>query len=117
IVDDNHDTAETCALLLRLHGGHAVCVAHDGPSALATAVEFVPEVALLDIALPGGLDGYEVCRRLRQLDPFRDVAIGAMTGYGQEKDRQLAQEAGFTMHLVKPVEWHALAELLAQTKR
>jgi PAS domain S-box-containing protein len=117
IVDDNHDAAETCAMLLRLHGGHEVRVAHDGPSALAAAAEFLPEVVLLDIALPGGMDGYEVCRRLRQLDPFRDVPIGALTGYGQEKDRQLAREAGFTMHLVKPVEWSALAELLARTRR
>jgi signal transduction histidine kinase len=114
IVDDNRDSAQSCATLLRLRGGHEVRVAHDGRAALAVAGEFRPEVVLLDIGLPGGVDGYEVCRRLRQLDGFAGVPIAAVTGYGQENDRRQAQAAGFTMHLIKPVEWSALAELLAR---
>jgi PAS domain S-box-containing protein len=117
IVDDNRDAAASCALLLRLHGGHDVRVAHEGPSALAAAAEFQPEVVLLDIGLPGGMDGYEVCRRLRQSPGFADVPIAAVTGYGQESDRRQAQAAGFTTHLIKPVDWSALSELLAQAGR
>jgi PAS domain S-box-containing protein len=117
IVDDNRDAAESCGVLLRLHGGHDVRVAYDGPTALAVAAEFRPEVVLLDIGLPGGDSGYEVCRQMRQLDGLDRVPIAAVTGYGQESDRRQAQAAGFTTHLIKPVEWNALAELLAQAGR
>jgi CheY-like chemotaxis protein len=116
-VDDNVDSAESCALLLRLKGGHNVRVAYDGPSALAAARECLPEVVLLDIGLPRGMDGYEVARRLREMPGLEQAVIAAVTGYGQAEDRRRAREGGFTAHLTKPVEWEALADLLARAAR
>ncbi|HSN88902.1 MAG TPA: ATP-binding protein [Thermoanaerobaculia bacterium] len=115
VVDDNQDAAETVALILELWG-HEVRTVFDGPAALEAAPLFLPEVILLDIGLPG-LDGYEVARRLRA-DPRQDgVLLIAMTGYGQDKDRALSQEAGFSHHLVKPVDPATLRTLLAAPAR
>ncbi|MEO6193434.1 MAG: PAS domain S-box protein [Thermoanaerobaculia bacterium] len=111
VVDDNRDATETLELLLQLWG-HEVQSALNGPEALALAVEFRPEIILLDIGLPG-MSGYEVARQLRQLPGFRDVFIVAVTGYGQESDRLHSQEAGFGHHLVKPVQPEVLQELIA----
>ena len=111
VVDDNQDATETLELLLQLWG-HEVQSALSGPEALSRAVEFRPEVILLDIGLPG-MSGYEVARRLRQLPGFRDVFIVAVTGYGQDSDRLQSQEAGFGHHLVKPVQPEVLQELIA----
>jgi len=112
VVDDNQDAAESVALLLQLWG-HDVRIAYDGSSALREAPAFLPDVILLDIGLPG-FDGYEVARRVRS-DPRLDRALLiAMTGYGQDRDRLRSQEAGFSHHLVKPVDPTALRELLAQ---
>jgi CheY-like chemotaxis protein len=113
VVDDNEDTAESLALLLRLWG-HTVFVAHDGPEALEVARVHQPEVVLLDLGLPG-MDGYEVARRLGGSDPRRPL-LWAMTGYAQEEDRRRSKEAGFDQHLVKPVDPDALEMLLAQTE-
>jgi signal transduction histidine kinase len=110
VVDDNKDAAESLAMLLSL-SGHQVMVAHDGALALGIAAAERPEVILLDIGLPG-MDGYEVCRRARQ-GGLTDTLIIAMTGYGQERDRQRSKEAGFDTHTVKPVELDHLMELLA----
>ena len=110
IVDDSKDAAESLAMLLSL-SGHHVRLAHDGVQALAMADVERPEVILLDIGLPG-IDGYEVCRRARQAG-LTDALIIAMTGYGQERDRQRSMEAGFDTHTVKPVELDHLMELLA----
>jgi CheY-like chemotaxis protein len=112
VVDDNHDSAETIAMLVELWG-HQVRVVHSGPAALAEAPAWLPGVVLLDIGLPG-LDGYEVARRMRQDPALAGVMLVAMTGYGQERDRRLSQEAGFDHHLVKPVDPVTLQELLAQ---
>ena len=112
LVDDNVDAAESLAMLLRLWG-HEVAVAHDGPGALRAAEAQRPEVALLDIGLPG-MDGYELARRLRPLPGLGRAVLVALTGWGQEDDRRRSQEAGFDHHLVKPVELSALQELLAQ---
>jgi PAS domain S-box-containing protein len=110
VVDDNVDAAESLAVLLRLEG-QDVQVAYDGPSALAQAAQFRPEILFLDIGMPG-MDGYEVCRRLRQ-HPARDrPLIVALTGWGQEEDRRRSQEAGFDLHFIKPVEPEELRELL-----
>ena len=106
VVDDNEDAAEMMALAL-MGAGHEVRVASDGQGALAISEGFAPEVALLDIGLPG-MDGYELVRRLRERlagSPARFIAI---TGYGQARDRELSRAAGFDLHLVKPV---GLAEL------
>ena len=110
VVDDNKDAAATLALLLRTLG-HETRVAHDGREALRAAAQFKPEVVLLDIGLPD-LDGYEVARRLRALDSAHKCRIVAVTGWGQEHDRQRSSEAGFDLHLVKPVGTDELARAL-----
>jgi CheY-like chemotaxis protein len=109
VVDDNVDAAETMAILLRLLG-HEVNAVHDGYAALEAVALSVPQVVLLDIGLPG-LDGYEVCRRLRQ-GFLKQGVIVAMTGYGQDDDRKRSQKAGFDAHLVKPVDPTELQSLL-----
>jgi CheY-like chemotaxis protein len=109
VVDDSPDAAESLAKLLRL-AGHEVLVAHDGQRALELAAADRPTVMLLDIGLPG-MDGYEVCRRMRQ-QGFTDARIIAVTGYGQDRDRQRSREAGFDSHAIKPVEPSELMELV-----
>jgi len=114
VVDDNRDSAETIAMLVELWG-HQVRVVHDGRAALATLTEapdWLPDVVLLDIGLPG-IDGYEVARRLRREPSLDGILMVAMTGYGQERDRELSREAGFDHHLVKPVDPAKLQALLA----
>jgi CheY-like chemotaxis protein len=110
IVDDNHDHASSLALLLELVG-HTVRSVHDGPSALTAAGDFRPEVALIDIGLPG-LNGYEVARTLRADERHRDVVLIAQTGWGQEDDRRRTREVGFDHHLVKPVRLEDLRAVL-----
>jgi PAS domain S-box-containing protein len=112
IVDDNVDTAESLAMLLRFYG-HEVWAAHTGPKALEVARAEQPDVVLLDIGLPG-MDGYEVARLLRQQEELGDMRLVAMTGYGQEKDRQRSDATGFDYHLVKPVDPAKLQDLLAE---
>src|SRR5262249_33522421 len=91
--------------------GHETRMAFDGPSALTAAGEFRPTVVLLDIGLPG-MSGYEVARCLRQNVSHRDLLLIAVTGYGQEEDRQQARDAGFDYHFVKPMDPDVLHELL-----
>ena len=101
IVDDNQDSAEALGTALRLEG-HSVEIAHNGPEALSKAVAFEPDVAVLDIGLPG-MDGYEVARKLREEPRLSNVLLLAVSGYGQDDDRRRAREAGFDHHLTKPV--------------
>jgi PAS domain S-box-containing protein len=101
VVDDNRSNAQSLELLLRALG-QEVYTAFDGPAALELARKHRPEVILLDIGLPI-MDGYEVARRCREDHRFLDLILVAMTGYGQDSDRQRSQEAGFDAHLVKPV--------------
>ena len=110
IADDNCDAGESLATLLRLDG-HEVAVVHDGPEALALWPQFLPEVALLDIGMPG-MSGYEVARRVRQADYGRTVMLIAATGWGQAQDRVAALAAGFDHHFTKPIEPDRLRELL-----
>jgi signal transduction histidine kinase/DNA-binding response OmpR family regulator len=112
VVDDQADVADTTAAMLGL-SGHEVRTARDGREALEQAVAFEPEVVLLDIGLPQ-MDGYEVARRLRQLEPTRRALLVALTGYGQPTDRQRSREAGFDEHLLKPVDPAALEALVAR---
>jgi PAS domain S-box-containing protein len=113
VVDDNRDSAETMALLLRLWG-HEAQPAESGPAALSLAENFRPHAVLLDIGLPG-MDGYAVAQRLRALPGLDRPLLVAMTGYGQEHDRRRSREAGFDHHLVKPVEPDILRRLLGAT--
>ncbi|MEO8589487.1 MAG: PAS domain-containing protein [Flavobacteriales bacterium] len=101
IVDDNVDAAFTLSVMLK-NKGHQVHATYGGQEALDIAGTFRPEFIFMDIGMPG-LDGYEACKRLRAMPALRDTRIVALTGWGQEKDRQLAREAGFNDHLVKPV--------------
>ena len=81
---------------------------HDGPSALALAADFEPEVVILDIGMPG-MDGYEVARRLRARPESQQTRLVALSGWGQEKDRERSRAAGFDHHLVKPVDLELLS--------
>jgi signal transduction histidine kinase len=114
VIDDNEDAADMLATLLTAWGQQAR-VARDGLAALEAAHDFRPDVVLLDIGLPH-LDGYEVARRIRQQAWGQHMVLAAVTGWGQDSDRQRSQEAGFDHHLVKPVDPEALRTLLA-TKR
>ena len=100
VTDDSGDGAEALAILLRLVG-HDVQVAHSGPETLELASRFQPDVIFLDIGMPG-MDGLETARRLRQMPGFESTLLIALTGYGQESDRQHAFEAWFDDFLVKP---------------
>jgi signal transduction histidine kinase len=110
IADDNRDSAETLAALLRMEG-HEVKAVHDGPVALSAFGELKPDVALLDIGMPG-LTGYEVARKLRQSPGGASVTLIAITGWGQDVDKERAHAAGFDHHLTKPVDPQRLVELL-----
>ncbi len=110
VVDDNVDVVETTTMLLSL-SGHQVRSAKDGLQALHIASEFSPDVVLLDIGLPL-MDGYEVARRLRQTPQTAGALLIALTGYGQQGDRQRGKEAGFDGHMLKPVDPHALAKMI-----
>jgi signal transduction histidine kinase len=110
VVDDNRDAVESMALLLSTDG-HTVHVAFDGEGALTGAEAFQPEVVFLDIGMPR-MDGHEVARRMRESAWGRSVHLVALTGWGQESDRQRSEEAGFDTHLVKPVSPVMLMSLL-----
>jgi CheY-like chemotaxis protein len=111
VVDDNRDAAESLCMVLKLLGAD-VRMAHDGHEALAAFEAYAPAVMLLDIGMPG-MDGYEVARRVRASDPQRRTALVALTGWGQDNDRERAREAGFDRHLIKPADIAALQTLLS----
>lgn len=111
VVDDNRDSAESLAMLLRVMG-HDVQTAHDGLEALAAADAYLPDLILLDIGLPG-LNGYGVAEEVRSRSTLPEVKIVALTGYGSEEDLRLSAKAGFDAHLVKPVNLESLEQLLA----
>ncbi len=112
VVDDTRDAADTLALLVRLWG-HQPLVAYDAPSALELARTHAPDVALLDIELPDGVDGCEVARRLRQLPGGEKILLVAVTGYGREEDVRRCKDAGIDHHFTKPVNPVELERLLA----
>ena len=114
MVDDDVDTAESMALLLEL-GGHDVRTAYDGPIAIETAKAFQPHVVLLDIGLPK-MSGYEVAQHLRQQQETRLALLIALSGYGQEEDRQRALDSGFDHYLIKPID-HGTLETLINSGR
>ncbi len=115
VVDDNIDTVLSFSMLLQA-AGHEVMTAHDGLTAVQTALEFRPDVMLLDIGLPG-LNGYEVAKRVRQEPQLRDVVLVALTGYGQDSDRATSLQAGFNHHMVKPASFEQIKQILANVPR
>ena len=110
VVDDNTDFVQTIGVLLELNG-HQVEVAFDGVAGLEAAIRTVPDVVVLDVGLPK-MNGYEVCRRIREQNLAVQPMIIAATGWAQLVDRQLSQYAGFDAHLVKPFGYKELAALL-----
>jgi len=111
VVDDNVDAVQSLGDLLKAYG-HDVRTAHTGPTAVAAASDYNADVVLLDIGLPE-LDGYEVAKRIRQQPTHKTTILVAMTGYGQDADRQRSQEAGFDHHLVKPADFGKVQQILA----
>jgi CheY-like chemotaxis protein len=111
IVDDNKDGARSLAMLLKL-AGHETDIAHDGLKALEAAERLRPDAVLLDIGLPK-LNGYEVCRRIREQPWGKNLVLIAVSGWGQEEDRDKSRDAGFNDHIVKPVDHDTLMKLIA----
>jgi CheY-like chemotaxis protein len=114
VVEDNEDGRESLRELLEIWG-HEVSVAGNGPEGVEMAFSIRPEVALVDIGLPG-LDGNEVARRIRSLLGGDEISLIAMTGYGQPEDRRRALQAGFDRYLVKPVDPAVLSQLLSEAR-
>jgi len=114
IVDDNHDGAESLAMLLEF-SGHEVHKAHDGEEAVKAAERIRPDIVLLDIGLPI-VNGYEACRRIRSEPWGTRMVLVALTGWGQEEDRERSREVGFDKHLVKPVDHDTLLALVASSR-
>ncbi|MFO0968895.1 MAG: PAS domain S-box protein [Gemmataceae bacterium] len=114
IIEDNRDTARTLGILLRRYG-HQVEVAHSGTQGVAKAHSWKPEVVLCDLGLPE-IDGFEVARRLRPNPDLAGTRLIAVSGYGQEEDRRRSEQAGFDLHLTKPVDPVELQRLLTVLK-
>jgi two-component system, sensor histidine kinase len=110
LADDNVDFVNSIGALLTAMG-HSVVITHNGPDALAAAKRFCPDYAFLDIGLPQ-MSGYDLARHMRELSCCASTVMIAVTGWGQEKDRQLAFEAGFDHHMVKPVRFEQIEEIL-----
>jgi PAS domain S-box-containing protein len=112
VVDDNVDAAVTLSMILEACG-YTTRVAHDGARAVELAASFRPEVAFLDIGMPG-MDGYQTARAMRQLAGLEHLVLVALTGWGADSDRQKSGEAGFDHHLTKPVQLDVVQDLLAK---
>ena len=112
VVDDNRDAADSVATLLEL-AGNEVHTAYDGLQALEIAEAVRPDVMLLDIGLPK-LNGYQVARRIREQPWGKRIALVALTGWGQNEDREKSRNSGFDTHLVKPVDPNVLLKLLSE---
>jgi two-component system OmpR family response regulator len=110
LVDDNTDSSEPLSLLLQAKG-HETRVAVEGAEAIAVADEFQPHCVVLDLGLPG-MDGYEVARRLRERPYGASLTLVALTGWAGKDVRAKAAEAGFDYHLVKPVNWEELEQIV-----
>jgi len=115
IVDDNDASAKTMGWTLEMLG-HEIKLAHDGTSALMLAKDYRPDIILLDIGLPG-MNGYEVCRALRSDPDLKNTVIIAQTGWGQKEHLERSKEAGFDHHLVKPIKFETLEEIIVKIAR
>ena len=114
VADDNTDAAEMLAALLQING-HITEIANDGNSAYRIATQLVPDVAILDIGMPG-LNGYEVAQLMKNSPITQATLLIALTGWGAEHDQLRAKEAGFDFHLTKPTELSTIENLIAQIK-
>jgi CheY-like chemotaxis protein len=114
IVDDNRDSADMLATLLK-SSGHETCTANDGLAAVDAAANLQPDVIFMDIGLPV-LNGYEAARRIRELQCDKKPVLVALTGWGQDADRRRSESAGFDAHLVKPVDDRVLGKLLVELR-
>ena len=112
IVDDNRDAAETIGMLLRT-AGHEVRIAYDGLEALQVGSAFVPEIVFMDLGMPN-LNGYGAARRIRAQPWGQDTILIALTGWGQQKDRERTIDSGFDLHVVKPVDQLELTSALTR---
>ena len=112
VIDDNADIRESLQILLAMWG-HEVAMAAEGRAGVDLVVRDRPDVALIDVGLPG-MDGYDVAREIRQSLPNGATKLIAVTGYGQPPDRELARQAGFDMHLLKPISPEVLQRLLVE---
>ncbi|GAB4039099.1 response regulator [Spirosoma gilvum] len=112
IVDDNRDAARLLARMLELKG-YSIYVCYDGPSGLQAAQQLRPWAVLLDLAMPD-MDGFAVCRAIREEPWGKELLVIAQSGYSSAADLQRSQEAGFDRHLTKPVDFVALLSLLEQ---
>jgi CheY-like chemotaxis protein/anti-sigma regulatory factor (Ser/Thr protein kinase) len=114
VVDDNQDSAQSLAMMLEVMG-HETEIAYDAFKAIDLASSYNPELILMDIGLPQ-MNGYDACRRIRNMDCGKSMSIVALTGWGQVEDQRRSMEAGFDRHLVKPVDLDALQKLLTTLK-
>jgi CheY-like chemotaxis protein len=114
VADDNRDSADTLALLLEFRG-HNVITVNDGEAAVHACAGATPDVIILDLGMPK-LGGHDACRAIRALPGGADALIVALTGWGQARDRERSREAGFDMHLVKPVEHETLMRLIERRR-
>jgi CheY-like chemotaxis protein len=112
VVDDNRDSADSLAMVLRLMG-HDVETAYDGMTAVEAAAQRRPDVVLLDLGMPR-MNGYDTCRRIREQDWGREMVVIAQTGWGQEEDRSRTEQAGFNGHLTKPPDLALLTRMLSE---